>query len=295
MLALAMVAGVVVLALTLIQDTTDDTPVAIVGETAGAAVGPVQAVGAVAASPLDAVRAEASGQTPQDTPTPTPEPAPTATPTPVPTETPTPVPTPKPPDWPKSVSATLTGCVDSPSLSCSVSLAWSLPYTGAPDSYEAKIGLADGSGTEITSGSIDGSATSHTFTVTAYGAYKAKIRAINQSSSSPWVTANVDVLVAPAAIDSITPTRSDGAIALSWTVPSDGGSPLLRYEIECSDDNGTTYSSCFSNITPSGAEGATFTTTLSGVNNDQTYYLRIRAVNAIGNAGWKGVEVQPDE
>ena len=61
LLALAMVAGVVVLALNLIQDTTEDTPIAVVGETAGAAVGPVQAVGSVAASPLDAVRAEASG------------------------------------------------------------------------------------------------------------------------------------------------------------------------------------------------------------------------------------------
>ena len=199
MMAMATIAGIVVLALTFVQDTTEDTPAAIVGETAGAAVGPVQAVGAVAASPLDAVRAEASGQNPPPTATPTPEPAPTATPTPEPTETPTPVPTetptpsptPKPPNWPKSVSATLTGCVDSPSLSCSVSLAWSLPYTGAPDSYEAKIGLADGSGSEINSGSIDGSATSHTFTVTAYGAYKAKIRAIKQSDSSPWVTAKV--------------------------------------------------------------------------------------------------------
>ena len=99
--------------------------------------------------------------------------------------------------------------------------------------------------------------------------------------------------MAPATIELITPTRSDGAIALSWTVPSDGGSPLLRYDIECSNDSGATYSSCFANITPSGAEGETFTTTLSGVNNYQAYYLRLRAVNSVGNSNWNGVEVMP--
>ena len=296
LMALAMIAGAVVLALTLIQDTTEDTPIAVVGETAGAAVGPVQAVGSVASSPLDAVRAEASGQTPADTATPTPEPVPTETPTPEPTATPepTPTPTPEPPNPPESVSASFTECADTQSVSCGVSLAWSAPGFGdAPENYEAKISLADGSGSEINSGSLDSTTTSHSFTVTAYGAYKAEVRASNQAGVSPWVSANVDVLVVPAVIDLITPTRSDGAIALSWTVPSDGGSPLLRYEIECSDDNGATYLPCFTDITPSGLEGETFTTTLSGVNNYQTYYLMIRAVNAIGNAGWNGLEVLP--
>ena len=48
---LAVIAGAIVFALTAIQDTTEDTPAAVVGQTAGAAVGPVTAMGAVAAGP----------------------------------------------------------------------------------------------------------------------------------------------------------------------------------------------------------------------------------------------------
>ena len=94
-------------------------------------------------------------------------------------------------------------------------------------------------------------------------------------------------------MDTITSSRGDGAITLSWNITSDGGSPLLRYEIQCSSDSGYTYSSCFSNITPSGEAGDTFTTTLSGVSNSQMYYLRLRAVNAVGASPWNGVEVMP--
>ena len=63
-LLLAAIAGAAVFALTLVQDTTEDTPVSVVGETAGAAVAPVQTVGSVASSPLDAEPAAANVATP---------------------------------------------------------------------------------------------------------------------------------------------------------------------------------------------------------------------------------------
>ena len=47
-MSLAIIAGIVALALTLVQDTTEDTPIGIVGETAGAAAGSVSAVGETA-------------------------------------------------------------------------------------------------------------------------------------------------------------------------------------------------------------------------------------------------------
>ena len=61
---LAVIAGAVVFALTAVQSTTEDTPVDVVGQTAGAAVGPVTAMGAVASSPLDAEPAAASSAPP---------------------------------------------------------------------------------------------------------------------------------------------------------------------------------------------------------------------------------------
>ena len=58
---LAVVAGAAVFALTTLRDTTEDTPVSVVGETAGAAAGPVVAVGQAAPdSPIEPEPAEAS-------------------------------------------------------------------------------------------------------------------------------------------------------------------------------------------------------------------------------------------
>ena len=58
---LAAIAGAAVFGLTTLRDTTEDTPVSVVGETAGAAAGPVVAVGQAApGSPIEPASAEAS-------------------------------------------------------------------------------------------------------------------------------------------------------------------------------------------------------------------------------------------
>ena len=266
-MALGIIAGFAVFALTLIRDATENTPAAIVGETAGAVVEPVQTVGAVAPSPLDAVGAEADEK--QRNPDPMHTPTATPTPTPIPTEA---------PGSPGSVSASFTGC--SSPRSCGVTVSWSAPSSGgAPNSYEAQ--LRD----SAESGSLDSTTTSHSFTV-RYGYYKAEVRAVNQVGASDW--ASVDILVAnpPDAIASISVSRSDGALALSWTVPHDGGSSIQSYEAECSADNGTSWSSCASNIAASGSEGSAFTATITGVDNSSAYAVRARAVNAAGKSGW---------
>ena len=57
---LAVIAGAAVFALTALRDTTEDTPAAVVGVTAGAAVAPVQTVGAaVAPNPMEPAPVEA--------------------------------------------------------------------------------------------------------------------------------------------------------------------------------------------------------------------------------------------
>ena len=73
---------------------------------------------------------------------------------------------------------------------------------------------------------------------------------------------------------------------LSWTVPNDGGAAITRYEAECSTDNASTWSSCDSNIEPSGAEGSVFTTTIEDVDNGAYYTVRVRAVNAAAKGSW---------
>ena len=60
-LLLAAIAGAAVFALTTIRDTAQDTPVQVVGETAGAAAGAVAIVGEAAPSPLEPEPAAAAG------------------------------------------------------------------------------------------------------------------------------------------------------------------------------------------------------------------------------------------
>ena len=269
LMALGIIAGIAVFALTLIRDVTEDTPAAIVGETAGAVVDPVQTVGAVAPSPLDPAGAAANEGRRSPDPENPPNATPTATPTPTPTEA---------PGSPGSVSASFTGC--SSPRSCGVTVSWSAPSSGgAPDSYEARVGDS------AESGSLDSTTTSHSFTV-KYGYYKAGVRAVNQVGASEW--ASVDILVAnpPAAIASISVSRSDGALTLSWTVPHDGGSSIQSYEAECSADNETSWASCASSIAASGSEGSAFSTTITGVDNDSAYVVRARAANAAGKSAW---------
>ena len=86
-MAVAAVSGIAVWALTNVQDTTEDTPVAVVGESAGAVAETVDAVGDAASGPVGADEASANQQTDDDEPPPPPPPTPTPIP-PLPTPTP---------------------------------------------------------------------------------------------------------------------------------------------------------------------------------------------------------------
>ena len=278
-LLLASIAGAAVFALTTLRDTTEDTPAAVVGETAGAAVAPVQTVGSVASGPLDAEPAAANVATP------TPEPAtatPTATPEPA---TPTPTPTPNPPPAPTMAHAMLNSCAAGPS--CSVTLTWvSSMVKLDPTGFEANMSLADGTGSPVESGTLPSGTASYTFTLSAYGEYTAKVRAVKGASASDWASTTVAVADPPATIASVSVSRSDAALTLSWTVPNDGGMPIVSYEAGCSVDNGTNWSLCGYNIAASGDEGDEFTTTLTEVDNDASYTVRVRASNAAATGAW---------
>lgn len=69
---------------------------------------------------------------------------------------------------------------------------------------------------------------------------------------------------------------NNGRIDLSWTAPSDGGSPITGYFIERSL-NGVTYSTLVANT---GTTSTSYTNT--GLLSNQIYYYRVSAINAIG-------------
>jgi titin len=75
----------------------------------------------------------------------------------------------------------------------------------------------------------------------------------------------------PAAPGNFNASPGDSQVALTWTAPSDGGSPITRYEV--SSNNGSSW------VTASSNSNHTFT----GLNNGTSYTFKVRAVNAIGN------------
>ena len=132
-------------------------------------------------------------------------------------------------------------------------------------------------------------ARSHAFTLDAYGKYLAEVRAVNDIGESDYIGAQVSVASPPAAIASIAVTRSDKKLKLSWTVPANGGLPIIEYEAECKDASAqlAEWGSCSDAITPDGEEeGETFKVTISGVNNDTPYYVRVRSDNDAAKSAW---------
>ncbi len=81
---------------------------------------------------------------------------------------------------------------------------------------------------------------------------------------------------APAAPTGVTATAGAGSAQVSWTAPSDGGSPLTSYTV--TPFIGTTAQTP---TTVTGTPPAT-TTTVSGLTNGTAYTFRVTATNAVG-------------
>ena len=79
----------------------------------------------------------------------------------------------------------------------------------------------------------------------------------------------------PNQVTGLSATAGDGEIALSWTAPSNGGTAITDYVIEQSI-NGTSWS------TVSDGTSTSTSYTVTGLTNNQTYYFRVSATNAIG-------------
>jgi hypothetical protein len=107
--------------------------------------------------------------------------------------------------------------------------------------------------------------TSYTFTVTA-------TNAVGSSPPSDASTAVTPIPNAPAAPTSVNATPGDAEAVLSWTAPSNGGSPITGYTITASPGGAT--------ATTTGANTATFT----GLTNGLGYTFTVTATNAIGTS-----------
>jgi len=142
------------------------------------------------------------------------------------------------------------------------------PFIGATAQTPTVISGNPPATTATVNGLTNG--TAYTFTVTATNA----IGTGPASAASNAVTPSAPT--APAAPTAVTATAGNASASVSWTAPSNGGSPITSYSV--TPHTGAT------TLTPtvvSGSPPAT-STTVNGLTNGTSYTFTVTATNAIG-------------
>ena len=115
-------------------------------------------------------------------------------------------------------------------------------------------------------------------------AFDVRARARNLSGASPFTDAiSVSSIASPAQIAAIDVDRADRLLNVSWSVPT---GDWLAYDVECSDDGGSTWTATCTRGAAT-TTGAIYSETLTGLTNAYAYKVRARAKNALGTAAWR--------
>jgi Domain of unknown function (DUF1929)/Fibronectin type III domain/Glyoxal oxidase N-terminus len=100
-------------------------------------------------------------------------------------------------------------------------------------------------------------------------------------ANTPWLaatlllkTASSATPTAPAAPTAVMAVAGNAQATVSWTAPSDGGSPITGYTV--TPYLGTTA------LAPTSVDGGTTSTTITGLTNGSAYTFTVSATNAIG-------------
>ena len=116
--------------------------------------------------------------------------------------------------------------------------------------------------------------TSYTFVVRATNLFGTGA----PSAASNAVTPTAPTLTAPSTPTNVVGVRGNGQVALSWTVASNGGRPILTQQIQVFA--GTTLVRTINTI------GAATTRTITALNNGTAYTFQVRATNVIGTSAF---------
>ena len=175
----------------------------------------------------------------------------------------------EPPGRPAAPSVT---AVDGSPTSLSVN--WTAPTNTGPaiDNYDLRY--REGTSGSWTNGPQNQTGTSATIPgLTESTSYQVQVLARNAEGDSPWSpsgSGQTGALGAPDVPTSLSATRGNRQVMLSWVQPS-GGAEVTGYEYEL-DGSGTWIST-----------GSTdTTTTVTGLTNGQSYTFKVRAVNSAG-------------
>lgn len=187
---------------------------------------------------------------------------------------------PKPPKDPKKPKKIKELSATSTSIS-EINLSWTAPNDGGSAITGYQIDQKDGAWSTIIPNTGD---TLTTYSVTGLAVdttYKYRVSAINAIGIGPPSTISSATTYATSTVSS-SPTNlqafsGNNAVTLTWDVPSsDGGSPIIDYIVQFSDNNKFTWS-----IFDDGVSTQT-QIIVSSLQNNITYFFRVSALNSVG-------------
>ena len=171
-----------------------------------------------------------------------------------------------------------------------MTLAWTAPNDGGADLTEYDF-TTDGGTTWATTGSASASAVITQTSAATPAAlvngteYQFAVRANNRkghgtASATVNATPNEQATV-PSQVTGVSARAGDGQVLLTWTAPSNGGSPITRYEY-ATFDTPPFFCNAGTDLEQNVTQTCVVGTGASLVNGTE-YHFRVRAVNAEGN------------
>jgi fibronectin type 3 domain-containing protein len=161
----------------------------------------------------------------------------------------------------------------------SVALSWSVPANGGSVITGYNIYRGTASGTETLLASVGATTTSYTDTATAPGTtYYYEVTATNGVGESIRSNEKAPAIAATApAAPVLSATAGTSSVALSWSVPANGGSAITGYNIYRGTASGTE-----TLLASVGATTISYTDTATAPG--ATYYYEVTATNGVGES-----------
>jgi hypothetical protein len=114
--------------------------------------------------------------------------------------------------------------------------------------------------------------------------YYFRVRSVNELGLGPWSDWSEGFLMPEFSAQEAPESSSDGAdsIQLSWIAPCDHGAPLIGYRIQYTTDT-TDENKIHTAVVMNGKQ---ISNRINGLQANQIYYFRSRAINEVGESDW---------
>jgi len=184
---------------------------------------------------------------------------------------------------PSTTASALTG-MDAVAGNATVTLSWSPPLNDGGSTVTGyEVAYRDETSGEWTILDAAADATSMVVDGLTNGVgYVLRARAVTDVGDGDWsATMAATPATVPSAPPGVAVAAGDTTVTVSWTTPtSNGGSPIVDYQLESSSDAGTTWVAVTDDASTANSAVAT------GLSNDTAYVFRVRAVNNVGSSNW---------